>query len=378
MTTSGGRKTISYLVKCALSAGDTLVKQDQNGTNYTFAGGIGLCPAWKNGGVYGNAQCMEGLSACMIAHVNTSGVHVPLWLDSNDPSIGWGIDRVNYPMQEGTFFGDILDTGALTNLSKPGVTAPVAYYCDGAGFPGGANGVVAGRIGANQSGAPYVNPYGNGTLCQNAPSAVGQFSLGVTGSCPAGSNSNPAAGCPDGYKALTTNGNGGVWQHGITVWRNNNYTPVFDSGFTYRLAPMPANGGESIDIPYGSTNDGTVVQQYASWNGTPQMFNLLADGSNWHIAMNANNAKCLDLVGGGSNLGNGTQIAVNDCQSGDTEPGLDDHADPTSGAFVFKNVQSGRCLDESGYNTASGLPMQIWDCSGGANQKLFVQAYPMN
>ena len=86
MTTSGGRKTISYLVKCALSAGDTLVKQDQNGTNYTYAGGIGLCPAWKNGGVYANATCMEGLSACMIAHVNTAGIHVPLWLDSNDPA----------------------------------------------------------------------------------------------------------------------------------------------------------------------------------------------------------------------------------------------------------------------------------------------------
>ena len=48
----------------------------------------------------------------MMAHVNTAGVHVPLWLDSNDAAIGWGIDRTNFPMQEGTFFGDILDTGA--------------------------------------------------------------------------------------------------------------------------------------------------------------------------------------------------------------------------------------------------------------------------
>ena len=55
MTTSGGRKTVSYLVKCALAAGDSLVKQDQNGVNYTFAGGIGLCPAWKTGDVHGNA-----------------------------------------------------------------------------------------------------------------------------------------------------------------------------------------------------------------------------------------------------------------------------------------------------------------------------------
>ena len=56
MTTAAGRKTVAYLVKCALAANDSLVKQDQNGTNYTFAGGIGLCPAWKNGGVAGNAS----------------------------------------------------------------------------------------------------------------------------------------------------------------------------------------------------------------------------------------------------------------------------------------------------------------------------------
>ena len=82
-----------------------------------------------------------------MAHVNTAGVHVPLWMDSTMSSIGWGVDRTNYPMQEGTFFGDIIDTGALTATSKPGVTAPVGYYCDGAGYPAGANGVVAGRIG---------------------------------------------------------------------------------------------------------------------------------------------------------------------------------------------------------------------------------------
>src|SRR5580704_6886386 len=36
-TPSAGRKTISYFVKCALPANDTLVKQDQNSTNNTFA-----------------------------------------------------------------------------------------------------------------------------------------------------------------------------------------------------------------------------------------------------------------------------------------------------------------------------------------------------
>src|SRR5262249_25136691 len=158
---------------------------DQNNVNYTFAGGIGLCPAWKYSDVHTNGPCMEAVSACMIAHVNTAGVHVPLWLDSLDNAIGWGVDRTNYPMQEGTFLGDIIDPGPLTQISKPGVTAPVAFFCDGAGYPAGASGVVAGRLGANQSGAPYQNPFGSGALCQNS-GAVGHYTYGVTGSCPAG------------------------------------------------------------------------------------------------------------------------------------------------------------------------------------------------
>ena len=53
-------------------------------------------------------------------------------------------------------------------------------------------------------------------------------------------------------------------------------------------------------------------------------------------------------------------------------------SDPSSGAFIFKNVQSGRCLDVPGGSTASGTLMQIYDCWGPASQKIFVQAYPMN
>jgi hypothetical protein len=378
MTTAVGRKTVAYLVKCALAANDSLSKADQNGVNYTFPGGVGLCPAWKNGGISGNAQCLEGISACLMASVNTAGVHVPLWMDSNDSVIGWGIDRVNYPMQEGTFFGDILDTGSLASISKPGVTAPVAYYCDGAGFPAGASGVVAGRLGANQAGAPYKNPFGTGVLCQNAPSgaAIGQFSMGVGGSCPPGSSSNPAAGCPDGYKALTTSTNGGTWQHGITVWRNNNYTPVFDAGYVYRLSPYGTNGGQSVDVANGSTSNGAAVDQYASWNGLPEMFNLLQNGSYWHIAMNANNAKCIDLVGG--TTANATQLAINDCNGASASQNWQVTADAATGAFIFKNVAAGRCLEEPYNNTSSGVRLDIWDCLGTSPQKFIVQAIPMN
>src|SRR6266404_2007207 len=62
MTTDAGRKTVSYLVRCALATGDSLVKQDQNGAYYTFTGAIGLAPQYKTTGC--NKDCAEELSAC--------------------------------------------------------------------------------------------------------------------------------------------------------------------------------------------------------------------------------------------------------------------------------------------------------------------------
>ena len=47
MTTSAGRSTVSYLVRCALPSGHSLRKQDQYGTAYTFAGAMGLAPGGK-------------------------------------------------------------------------------------------------------------------------------------------------------------------------------------------------------------------------------------------------------------------------------------------------------------------------------------------
>jgi len=329
--------------------------------------------------VHLNARCMEAVSACLMAHVNTAGVHVPLWLDSATQlsngtlPIGWGVDRTNYPMQEGTFFGDIIDTGTLTGISKPSVTAPVGFYCDGAGYPAGASGVVAGRLGAKQANAPYKNPYGDGALCQNA-GAVGQFSNGTTGSCPSGSNSNPQAGCPDGYKAL--NAAGSVWQNGITVWRNNNYRPVFDAGYIYRIAPVNTNNAMSVDVYGAHTTNGSVIQQwYTETSGTAQMFNLIADGSNWRISMSIASNKCFDLVGSGSSTGNGTQLAINDCSAGDASQQFTITPDAQTGGFIFKNVLTGRCLDENGGNTSAGVPMQVWDCNGGVNQKFNIQAF---
>ena len=70
--------------------------------------------------------------------------------------------------------------------------------------------------------------------------------------------------------------------------------------------------------------------------------------------------RCLDIVGGGTV--NGTRVQVWDCTGGANQVWL-----PLLGGML-KNPQSGRCLDVYGAGTANGTPLQIWDCNGTANQ----------
>ena len=188
-------------------------------------------------------------------------------------------------------------------------------------------------------------------------------------------NVNGVPDCPDGYKAITASGF--TFNSAITVWRSNTYAPQFDPGYTYRMMPMDSNGGLSVDVAYAAQTNGTIVQQWGSWNGDPQKFNILQSGSSWKITMKANNAKCLDLAGGGSSLGNGTKIVIWDCD-GSSSQAWNVTPDASTGAFVFQNVQSGRCLDQNAWSQTAGLQMQVWDCSGSGNQKFNVQAYPLN
>jgi hypothetical protein len=176
MSTADGRATVSYLVRCALPAGRSITKKDQNGISYTYPGLIGLAPAWENGSC--NADCQEWVSACMLALVNTTGKNYPLWVVAQHAAIGWSLDPES-PYQEGSFFGNIF------------ASPPSAYYCEGRDF--GRN-PIPGRIGGNQTSPPYVNRYSDGTRCSRY--------------CAAADHPNQG----DGFKSCSG------WNRVLTVW----------------------------------------------------------------------------------------------------------------------------------------------------------------
>jgi hypothetical protein len=175
MTTAEGRNTVAYIVKCALPSGRSLVKQDQHGNRYTFPGAIGLAPGWETAGA--TQQDRYWVSSCLMAHINTTGQHIPIWLDASAPAIGWGRNSA-YPVQEGTFVGDLF------------ASPPTARYCGGRGY--GSN-VVAGRIGdTGQSGEPYqVMIASNGSTSCEASCARDATGDGYTACLAAGISGNP-------------------------------------------------------------------------------------------------------------------------------------------------------------------------------------------
>lgn len=202
MTTADGRTTISYIVRCALPAGHSLKKKDQKGVSYTFPGAIGLAPGWENGAA--TQEDRNWVSACLMAHINTTGTHVPIWLDASAPSIGWG-RSTSYPIQEGTFLGDLF------------ASPPVGRYCGGRGY--GSN-IVAGRIGdTGQTNEPYTvlhDATGTSTRCDD-----------ICWRDPSG----------DGYLSCGDVGNGKA----ITVWRQLTSAP--DQSFESNLAGFALSSG---------------------------------------------------------------------------------------------------------------------------------------
>ena len=347
MTTDAGRKTVAYLVRCALASNDTLVKRDQMGTEYTFNGGLGLCPAWKTGGIATNRTCQNMVSACMMAHINTSGVHVPLWIDSESTAIGWGVSP-SYPKQEGTFFGNIIMTGNLSGLSMPNVNAPVAYFCEGAGISAG---VVAGRLTSGATNVPYTNPYGQNVKCVNSSqTTAGPTSAGQT--------------APDGFKVACANNY--CFQNGepLTVWRNPSYTPVFDAVYAYTLAPMSASG-KSLDI------SGPKVQQLTTASVDAQRIKLAPDTvGHWKMTSSTDTTKCIGPVGG--SMVSGVNLEVQACD-GTANQGWDITADANTGGFVMKSgADPTLCLEVTDSSGSDGALMRAGACGSGNNQKFKV------
>ncbi len=70
------------------------------------------------------------------------------------------------------------------------------------------------------------------------------------------------------------------WNHGITVWRNNNYTPVFDTSYQYKLSAVLTQRQ-----PDGHRLGTSPIQQWNQSAGLgTSVFDMAPSGSSWTIS----------------------------------------------------------------------------------------------
>jgi hypothetical protein len=111
--------------------------------------------------------------------------------------------------------------------------------------------------------------------------------------------------------------------------------------------------GKCLDLPGGTTANGTKAELWTCNGGTNQSWTLPQDNT-LRIS-----GKCLDATGAGT--ANGTLLEIWDCTGGGNQVWQ-----PYNGGY--RNPASGRCIDDPGATTTDGTHLELWDCNATAAQ----------
>jgi hypothetical protein len=205
MSSDDGVTTASYLVRCALAAGDSIRIKDYTGGLVVLRGEMGLATQWKDGQCDGT--CQERISACLMAFTNGDGVHVDIEMSA--PFV-LGTDHT-YPYQEASFYGNL--------FTDP----PQAYYCVGKDF---AQSGLKITLLEERSCQGYNErdgkcPYKRVGYCEDAFSlSLSDNTLTSARKCTYGRGSDTASSCKDssgGTFSLLSSGKS--WSSPITTFR---------------------------------------------------------------------------------------------------------------------------------------------------------------
>jgi hypothetical protein len=134
------------------------------------------------------------------------------------------------------------------------------------------------------------------------------------------------------------------------------YAPAGGDNPQQNVQVVGGQSGRCIDVPNGSTTNGTQVQLWDCTGGTPQRW-AYTSGKQLEVYGN----KCLDASGAGT--ANGTSAIIWDC-NGQANQQWNVNSNGT-----ITGVHSGLCLDASGNGTGNGTRINLWACHGGTNQQ---------
>ncbi|MFD0818804.1 family 16 glycosylhydrolase [Micromonospora zhanjiangensis] len=126
-----------------------------------------------------------------------------------------------------------------------------------------------------------------------------------------------------------------------------------DPGGTTRL--RGAQSGRCIDIPSANPVDGAKLQIWDCNTTAAQQWTFAGDGTVRAMG------KCMDPAWAGT--ANGTEVNLVTCNGNPVQRFT------LNGAGDLVNLSANRCVDVRDAVAGNGGKLQLWDCTGGANQK---------
>ncbi len=160
-----GRMLLSYVVRCALRTGEKARFPRAGGADLVYTGLVGIARSWKGSSLGGSGQRL--MTACLMAHVNARGTQVPISVRSATLGTTPLTEKLLFPAQEMSVYGNIFAAPAQRDLFVCFGRA-VAQSLGGKGGLGGALGLptyldfrmcsVSDSCGFNRVGACYRWP----------------------------------------------------------------------------------------------------------------------------------------------------------------------------------------------------------------------------
>ncbi|WP_344939807.1 ricin-type beta-trefoil lectin domain protein [Actinomadura miaoliensis] len=183
--------------------------------------------------------------------------------------------------------------------------------------------------------------------------------LTQTTACAEGGDSGGPYVSGDQAQGVTSGASGNCTSGGTTFFQ-----PVNEILGAYGLTLTTTGGGSTsriigwqdkcIDVPNSNGVDGQRLQLWDCNNTAAQNWTFPGDGTIRAFGL------CMDVAWGST--ANGAAIQLARCSGNPAQQFV------LSGAGDLVNPQANKCVDVTDWGGA-GTPLQLWECSGGANQK---------
>jgi hypothetical protein len=139
------------------------------------------------------------------------------------------------------------------------------------------------------------------------------------------------------------------------------------------------NSGLSMDVADASLDDGAAVNQFTTHNGTNQRWRWIPIGAvktpHPVVILNVNSTKALDVPNGSRD--SGTFVQQYSLHEGPNQLWLFNPS-PDNQSVQIVNVNSNLALDIPGFSTTPGTGIQQYQPNDGANQQWFIVPDPVD